>query len=131
MSIHRHSIMKMPRPPPPAPPQTESSTSTFPTTVNNNIKPHLDVEQWLNALDLYNEYNDVFARFSGVEELLHYSEADIKELGIKNSSHRARIVSSLLALKIKYEKSKFFFKYVVVIILCFTVSIYTLTFKQF
>lgn len=100
--------MKMPRPPPPAPPQTESSTSTFPTTVNNNIKPHLDVEQWLNALDLYNEYNDVFARFSGVEELLHYSEADIKELGIKNSSHRARIVSSLLALKIKYEKSKFF-----------------------
>lgn len=72
---------------------------------NNNTKPHLELQQWLRALDL-TEYQDTFSGFNGVEELLHYSETDIKQLGVNNSAHRARIVSSLLALKIKYEKGK-------------------------
>ncbi|KAG8335596.1 hypothetical protein J6590_064306 [Homalodisca vitripennis] len=38
------------------------------------------------------------------KELLRFSEADIKDLGVKNSSHRARMVSSLVALRAKYEK---------------------------
>lgn len=44
----------------------------------------------------------------GVEELIYCSEADIKQLGVKNSAHRARIVSSLVALRDKSEhKGKF------------------------
>ncbi|XP_054282385.1 SH2 domain-containing protein 3C-like isoform X2 [Macrosteles quadrilineatus] len=65
--------------------------------------PHLDIVQWLTILDL-TQYSHQFERFSGVEELLRFSEADIKDLGVKNSSHRARMVSSLVALRTKYEK---------------------------
>lgn len=43
---------------------------------------------------------------------MYFSEADIKQLGVKNSAHRARIVSSLVALRDKSDKLKkgeFFF----------------------
>lgn len=40
------------------------------------------------------------------QDLIHFSEADIKELGVRNSSHRARLMSSLVALKAKYEKGE-------------------------
>ncbi|XP_059486098.1 breast cancer anti-estrogen resistance protein 3 homolog isoform X2 [Neocloeon triangulifer] len=65
--------------------------------------PHLDVHQWLMVLDVP-EYAAAFASFSGVEELLWFTEADIKELGVRNSAHRARIMSSLVALRSKYER---------------------------
>ncbi|CAB3361083.1 Hypothetical predicted protein [Cloeon dipterum] len=65
--------------------------------------PHLDVQQWLGVLDVA-EYAPQFSSFSGVEELLWFSEADIKELGVRNSAHRARIMSSLVALRAKYER---------------------------
>lgn len=47
-----------------------------------------------------------FTKFLGVEELMYFSEADIKQLGVKNSAHRARIVSSLVALRDKSDKLK-------------------------
>lgn len=34
------------------------------------------------------------------------TEADIKDLGFKNTAHRAKIVSSLRLLKDKYEQGK-------------------------
>uniref|UniRef100_A0A1B6CI19 SH2 domain-containing protein n=1 Tax=Clastoptera arizonana TaxID=38151 RepID=A0A1B6CI19_9HEMI len=65
--------------------------------------PHLDVPQWLTILDL-TQYAHLFEKFNGVEDLLRFTEADIKDLGIKNASHRARMVSSLVALRAKYDK---------------------------
>lgn len=65
--------------------------------------PHLDIPEWLKRLDLI-DYEDNFRKFLGVEELINLSESDIKDLGVKNSSHRARIVSSLVALKGKRMK---------------------------
>nr|CAD7207332.1 unnamed protein product [Timema douglasi] len=68
-------------------------------------RPHLNIPQWLNILEL-EQYGAVFQHLQGVEDLLSFSEADIKDLGVKNSAHRARIVSSLVALRTKYDKSK-------------------------
>lgn len=60
--------------------------------------PHLDIRDWLKRLDLL-EYEDNFSKFEGVEDLISFSESDIKDLGVKHSSHRARMISSLVALK--------------------------------
>ncbi|XP_058450330.1 SH2 domain-containing protein 3C isoform X2 [Malaya genurostris] len=62
--------------------------------------PHMDVSDWLARLDL-TEYRDKFKLFNGVEDFLYHSEADIKKLGIRNNAHRARIISSLVALREK------------------------------
>lgn len=35
---------------------------------------------------------------------MYFDEADIKQLGIRNSAHRARIVSSLVALRDKHRR---------------------------
>lgn len=67
-------------------------------------RPHLDIGQWLNDLDLL-EYKCCFQDSFGVEDLLYLDEADIKALGVKNGAHRAKIVSSLVILRNKYEKS--------------------------
>lgn len=37
---------------------------------------------------------------------MYFCEADIKQLGVRNSAHRARIVSSLVAFRDKYENGK-------------------------
>lgn len=37
---------------------------------------------------------------------MYFCEADIKQLGVRNSAHRARIVSSLVAFRDKYEHGK-------------------------
>lgn len=70
---------------------------------------HKDIGIWLKELDL-EQYKDVFQKFNGVEELLEYSEADIKNLGVKKSSHRALIITSLTRLRAKYHGtlSRFF-----------------------
>lgn len=60
--------------------------------------PHLEIVDWLHRLDLQT-YEGKFRQFNGVEELIEFNERDIKNLGIKNSSHRARMISSLVALK--------------------------------
>lgn len=72
----------------------------------NTAHPHLDIEQWLIALELEN-YRENLKKFNGVEELMYFCEADIKQLGVKNSAHRARIVSSLVALRDKWQKGEF------------------------
>lgn len=48
-----------------------------------------------------------FSKFNTVMELIWYTETDIKKLGIRNSSHRARIVSSLVALREKQQNSEY------------------------
>lgn len=41
-----------------------------------------------------------------IQDLLTFTEADIKDLGVKNSAHRARVVSSLVALRTKQGKGR-------------------------
>ncbi|KAF5297702.1 hypothetical protein FQA39_LY12033 [Lamprigera yunnana] len=67
-------------------------------------KKHLAINDWLKILEL-EQYQTCFAGFEGVEELLDFTESDIKELGIKIASHRARIMSSLTALSAKYNNN--------------------------
>ncbi|XP_024082121.1 uncharacterized protein LOC112126716 [Cimex lectularius] len=69
----------------------------------SNPQPHMDISKWLDILEL-KQYHHIFDTYKGVEDLLQFSEAEIKELGVKNAAHRARIVTSLVALKDKYEK---------------------------
>ncbi|XP_063700287.1 breast cancer anti-estrogen resistance protein 3 homolog [Culicoides brevitarsis] len=65
--------------------------------------PHLDIQEWLKRLDLQ-QYRDKFEKFYGVEELIYFTEGDIHKLGVKNAAHRARMVSSLVALRSKRDK---------------------------
>ncbi|KAI5744101.1 hypothetical protein M8J77_025711 [Diaphorina citri] len=65
--------------------------------------PHLDITQWLLILEL-DQYTSLFQDYGGVEEILHFTEVDVKEMGVKNAGHRTRMVSSLKALAAKYEK---------------------------
>uniref|UniRef100_A0A8D8S3E4 SAM domain-containing protein n=1 Tax=Cacopsylla melanoneura TaxID=428564 RepID=A0A8D8S3E4_9HEMI len=65
--------------------------------------PHLDITQWLLILEL-DQYASLFQDYGGVEEFLHLTETDVKEMGVKSSAHRARIIASLKALAAKYEK---------------------------
>ncbi|XP_045206378.2 breast cancer anti-estrogen resistance protein 3 homolog isoform X2 [Mercenaria mercenaria] len=71
---------------------------------HNMATRHIAVETWLEALGLM-EYVTCFTQYNGVENLLYMSEAEIKELGVKNAAHRAKIVSSLRILREKYERS--------------------------
>lgn len=41
-----------------------------------------------------------------MEEILHFGEVEMKELGVKYAGHRTRMVTSLKALAAKYEKGK-------------------------
>lgn len=68
----------------------------IPVVISN--EPHMEIKDWLTRLDLL-EYEENFKKFVGVEELINFDESDIKQLGVKNSAHRARMVSSLVALK--------------------------------
>ncbi|CAH2015161.1 unnamed protein product [Acanthoscelides obtectus] len=65
---------------------------------------HKDIDVWLRDLEL-EEYKAAFEKFSGVEELLELSEREVKELGVKKASHRARIVTSLTCLRAKYHET--------------------------
>ncbi|KAG5892943.1 hypothetical protein JTB14_014996 [Gonioctena quinquepunctata] len=67
-------------------------------------KKHKDISTWLREMEL-EEYHEHFQKFQGVEDLLEFSEQDIKELGVKKSSHRARIISSLTCLRAKYHEN--------------------------
>lgn len=60
--------------------------------------PHLDIREWLQRLELLS-YEDNFRKYFGVEEMINLNESDIRDLGVKNSAHRARMISSLVALK--------------------------------
>ncbi|XP_076319863.1 uncharacterized protein LOC143230339 isoform X2 [Tachypleus tridentatus] len=71
------------------------------TMTTSNL--HLDVDVWLKHLEL-DSYYSLFKNYAGVEEMLLLSERDLKDLGIKNGSHRAIIATSLVILRDKYEK---------------------------
>lgn len=66
---------------------------------------HIAINTWLEALGLQ-AYLPVFSNYAGVEDLLYASESEIRDLGLKNAAHRAKIVSSLRILREKYEKGK-------------------------
>lgn len=67
-------------------------------------RPHMDCKTWLTALDL-TQYLQCFSKFGGVEDVLYYDEAAVKELGVRHQGHRAKIMSSLAILREKYEKN--------------------------
>lgn len=58
----------------------------------------------------------MFSKYNGVEELLDLSEKDIRDMGVKISSHRALIMTSITALKAKYNGKYLKNKYCFVII---------------
>ncbi|XP_072158817.1 breast cancer anti-estrogen resistance protein 3 homolog isoform X2 [Bemisia tabaci] len=66
--------------------------------------PHLEISQWLNILEL-GKYQKLFDKHQGIESILDYTEADLKQLGVKNATHRARMVASLVALSTKYNEN--------------------------
>lgn len=68
------------------------------------VGKHLGIQCWLEALCL-KEYLPLFQEFSGVEDLLGFTEAEIRDLGIKNCAHRAKLVTSLYCLRDKYQRS--------------------------
>ncbi|KAF6215238.1 hypothetical protein GE061_009990 [Apolygus lucorum] len=86
-------------------PVSRRKMAPTPGTPMSPPQPHMDISKWLNILDL-TDYTHVFDTYKGVEDLLEFTEADIKEMGVKNAAHRARIVSSLVALKEKYNKGQ-------------------------
>lgn len=67
-------------------------------------RPHLECKTWLTTLDL-TEYIPAFSKFDGVEDILYYDEAAIKELGVRHQAHRVKVMNSLAALKEKWEKN--------------------------
>ncbi|KAK4879548.1 hypothetical protein RN001_007694 [Aquatica leii] len=73
-------------------------------TAKRKHKKHLAITDWLKILEL-EQYTECFVDYHGVEELLDFTETDIKSLGIKIASHRARIMSSLTALRAKYNNN--------------------------
>ncbi|XP_076454975.1 LOW QUALITY PROTEIN: breast cancer anti-estrogen resistance protein 3 homolog [Babylonia areolata] len=66
---------------------------------------HIAIGTWLQALDLLT-YESLFSAYGGVEDLLYATEGEIRDLGLKNGAHRAKIVSSLRILREKYERGK-------------------------
>ncbi|BFZ20308.1 hypothetical protein BsWGS_23347 [Bradybaena similaris] len=66
---------------------------------------HIPIGTWLDALQL-TEYVHLFHQYGGVEDLIYATESEIKELGIRNGGHRAKIISSLRILRDKYEKGR-------------------------
>lgn len=68
------------------------------------VGKHLGIQCWLDALSLQ-EYLPLFQEFSGVEDLLGFNETKIRDIGVKNCAHRAKLVTSLGYLREKYQKS--------------------------
>lgn len=73
-------------------------------TDKRQLRKHLDVSHWLKILEL-EQYAVLFQNYKGVEELLEFTESDIKDHGIKIAAHRARMMSSLIALRAKYNNN--------------------------
>ncbi|XKL69101.1 hypothetical protein PGB90_006870 [Kerria lacca] len=70
----------------------------------NTNPPHMSISQWLNILNL-NQYEYLFKKFKGIEDVMKYTEQDLKDLGVKCEVHRFQMASSLVALKSKYERT--------------------------
>uniref|UniRef100_UPI00398E7E59 breast cancer anti-estrogen resistance protein 3 isoform X2 n=1 Tax=Pristiophorus japonicus TaxID=55135 RepID=UPI00398E7E59 len=60
---------------------------------------HLPICKWLAQLGLP-EYFPLFdEEYDGVEDLLHLTESNLRQLGIQNQTHRTHIVSSIFQLQ--------------------------------
>ncbi|XP_014777821.1 breast cancer anti-estrogen resistance protein 3 homolog isoform X1 [Octopus bimaculoides] len=66
------------------------------------VGKHLDIHSWLEILSLQ-EYLPVFKDYASVEDLLLLNEADLRDLGVKDCTHRTKIVSSLCYLRDNYK----------------------------
>ncbi|XP_074654999.1 breast cancer anti-estrogen resistance protein 3 homolog [Tubulanus polymorphus] len=66
-------------------------------------RPHITIQAWLQTLGL-DDYSILFRRFAGVEDILHFTEADLKHLGVQNKAHLSCLATSLVMLKEKLEK---------------------------
>lgn len=81
----------------------------------SNIVAKLNPEFKKHFFSFLSRGTESFSKFIGLEELMYFCEADIKQLGVRNSAHRARIVSSLVAFRDKYKHGKLNKKKVTVI----------------
>ncbi|XP_013411707.1 breast cancer anti-estrogen resistance protein 3 isoform X2 [Lingula anatina] len=79
------------------------STTTEPVRMPSN--KHIPIDRWLKTIGLP-EYINMFERYTGVEALLNATESDVRNMGVLNAAHRARIISSLRILKDKYERGE-------------------------
>ncbi|KAG7487782.1 hypothetical protein MATL_G00027090 [Megalops atlanticus] len=60
---------------------------------------HLAISKWLTQLGLP-EYCTLFDdEYDGVEDLLHLTELDLQQLGVRNRVHRVHILSSIQVLQ--------------------------------
>ncbi|XP_050816899.1 breast cancer anti-estrogen resistance protein 3 isoform X1 [Gopherus flavomarginatus] len=60
---------------------------------------HLSISNWLTELGLP-EYCILFDKqYNGVEDLLHFTEVDLRKMGIENQIHRTHILSNILLLQ--------------------------------
>lgn len=65
----------------------------------------VEINNKLNMFKLY--YKQIFGEICHInqfQDLIYLGESDIKDLGLKNGAHRAKIVSSLRLLKDRYER---------------------------
>ncbi|KAG8189215.1 hypothetical protein JTE90_013748 [Oedothorax gibbosus] len=85
-------------------PPVKNGPVTAEFTMSYITGPHLDTGQWLKRLDL-KEYIHIFQRYNGVEDLLSLSEVELKSLGVKNGSHRAKLMTSIIVLRDKYQRA--------------------------
>lgn len=56
------------------------------------------IQNWLENLGL-SEYIVLFRQYRTLEDILNWSEVDIRDLGVRNGGHRARMISSLVMIR--------------------------------
>lgn len=65
-------------------------------------------------------FTESFIKFIGVEELIYLNECDVENLGVRDSAHRAQIISSLKAVRERHERG------LLTLFLCFSVFFFTI-----
>ncbi|XP_072176581.1 breast cancer anti-estrogen resistance protein 3 homolog [Diadema setosum] len=65
---------------------------------------HLEISVWLQKLEL-EEYAHLFKSVTTVQDLLHWSEKDLLDIGIRNGAHRARLASNLVFIREKLKRT--------------------------
>lgn len=62
------------------------------------LQANSSVQSWLENLGLA-EYIERFRQYRTLEDILNWSEIDIRDLGVRNGGHRARMISSLVMIR--------------------------------
>uniref|UniRef100_A0A1I8M4R1 Breast cancer anti-estrogen resistance protein 3 homolog n=1 Tax=Musca domestica TaxID=7370 RepID=A0A1I8M4R1_MUSDO len=60
--------------------------------------------EWLDLLDL-REYENIFRMYSSVDDLLDLDDAKLKEMGVRRTEHRSKMLSSLVRVQAKRRQS--------------------------